>query len=46
MTQHITAPSLPYAGLRVLDLSQGIAGPSCAGILARQGAEVISADAL
>lgn len=32
---------LPYAGLRVLDLSQGIAGPYCAGLLAMQGAEVI-----
>lgn len=43
MTRHTdaTALPLPYAGVRVLDLSQGIAGPSCAGILARQGAEVI-----
>ncbi len=31
----------PYSGIKVLDLSQGIAGPSAAGILARQGAEVL-----
>ncbi len=32
---------LPYAGLRVLDISQGIAGPYCAHILWQQGADVI-----
>lgn len=31
---------LPYSGLRVLDISQGIAGPYCAHILWQQGAEV------
>ena len=32
---------LPYEGLRVLDLSQGIAGPYCAGLLSMQGAQVV-----
>jgi crotonobetainyl-CoA:carnitine CoA-transferase CaiB-like acyl-CoA transferase len=35
---------LPYAGLRVLDLSQGIAGPYCATLLALQGADVVKVE--
>lgn len=35
---------LPYAGLRILDISQGIAGPYCAQILWQQGAEVIKVE--
>lgn len=31
----------PYAGLRVIDLSQGIAGPYCGSLLALYGADVI-----
>ena len=31
----------PFAGLKVIDLSQGIAGPYCAGLLAQNGADVI-----
>ena len=31
----------PFAGLKVVDLSQGIAGPYCAGLLAQNGADVI-----
>src|SRR5690606_28689930 len=31
----------PYAGIKVVDLSQGIAGPYAAMLLAQQGAEVI-----
>lgn len=34
------ATALPFHGLRVLDLSQGIAGPYCAQLLWQQGAEV------
>jgi len=35
---------LPYEGLRVLDLSQGIAGPYCAALLAQQGADVVKVE--
>ena len=31
----------PFAGLKVVDLSQGIAGPYCAGLLAQNGADVL-----
>ena len=34
-------PSQPYRGLRVLDVSQGYAGPYCAALLAQFGADVI-----
>jgi crotonobetainyl-CoA:carnitine CoA-transferase CaiB-like acyl-CoA transferase len=34
----------PYQGLRVLDVSQGFAGPYCASILAAGGAEVIKVE--
>ena len=33
-----------FKKLFVLDLSQGIAGPVCAGILARQGARVVKVE--
>lgn len=32
---------LPFAGLRVLDLSQGLAGPYCGMLLAQHGADVV-----
>ena len=35
-----------FEGIRILDLSQGIAGPMAAGILARQGATVIKVEPL
>ena len=34
----------PYAGVRVLDLSQGIAGPYCAMLLAQYGADVLKVE--
>ncbi|MBE0615270.1 MAG: CoA transferase [Burkholderiales bacterium] len=33
-----------YAGLQVLDMSQGIAGPYCAALLAQHGADVIKVE--
>ena len=34
----------PFAGLKVIDLSQGIAGPYCGMLLAQQGAQVIKVE--
>ena len=36
----------PYEGLKVVDLSQGVAGPYCAMLLARHGADVIKVEAI
>ena len=36
----------PFAGLKVVDLSQGIAGPYCAMLLAQHGANVIKVESL
>ena len=38
------ADERPYAGLKVLDLSQGIAGPYCAALLGQYGANVIKVE--
>ena len=35
---------MPYEGLQVLDISQGIAGPYCAQIMWQQGADVIKVE--
>ena len=34
----------PYEGIKVVDLSQGIAGPYCAMLLAQHGADVIKVE--
>jgi crotonobetainyl-CoA:carnitine CoA-transferase CaiB-like acyl-CoA transferase len=36
----------PFAGLKVIDLSQGIAGPYCAMLLAQHGAQVIKVEGI
>lgn len=38
------AGSKPFEGLKVLDVSQGLAGPYCAELLGRQGADVIKVE--
>ena len=35
---------LPYSHIKILDISQGIAGPYCAHILWQQGADVIKVE--
>ena len=34
----------PWQGIKILDISQGIAGPSCAQMFAVQGADVIKVE--
>jgi len=40
----VATPELPLAGLRILDLSNVIAGPTAAGVLTRFGAECVKLD--
>jgi len=37
---------LPFAGLKVFDATQGVAGPHCAMLLAQNGADVVKAEPL
>ncbi len=37
---------LPFEGLKVLDISQGVAGPHCGMLLARHGADVVKLEPL
>ena len=41
---HMTMDDLPFEGVKVLDLSQGVAGPYCGMHLARNGANVIKVE--
>lgn len=43
-TRPAVDPARPYAGLRVLDASQGLAGPYCAMLLAQHGATVVKVE--
>ncbi|MFP6727892.1 MAG: CoA transferase, partial [Alphaproteobacteria bacterium] len=38
--------NLPFVGLKVLDISQGVAGPHCGILLARHGADVVKLEPL
>ena len=40
------ADDLPYAGLKVFDATQGVAGPHCALLLAQHGADVVKVEPL
>ncbi len=46
MTRALLPYTGPYTGLRILDMSQGIAGPYCAQILWQQGADVVKVEPL
>jgi crotonobetainyl-CoA:carnitine CoA-transferase CaiB-like acyl-CoA transferase len=37
----VSTEDLPFSGVKVLDLSQGVAGPYCAMMFARNGADVV-----
>src|SRR5436305_13030164 len=40
----IMPEALPFAGVHVLDLTQGLAGPFCGMLLAQYGAEVVKVE--
>src|SRR5262245_50812707 len=44
MTDQPPSDALPYEGLRVVDLSQGVAGPHCGMLFALHGADVVKVE--
>ena len=40
----VSVSDLPFDGLKVVDLSQGVAGPHCGMLMAQHGADVVKVE--